>query len=99
MPVTDWHEVFLPNDGEATSVGALVARDDRGVLLAGDSGTGKSTAALCCLEAGWTYLGHDWVGIGRAADGGIIGHSLYSSVALEPAQVARIDELLQAPRP
>jgi len=76
-------------DGEVHAVhGAFVAREGRGVLLVGDSGAGKSTAALCCLEAGLTYLGDDWIGVGRSADGAIVGHSLYSSVSLEPAQVA-----------
>lgn len=69
--------------------GAFVARDGRGALLVGDSGTGKSTAALCCAEAGFTYLADDWVAIGWARDNTVVGHSLYNSIALEPAQVDR----------
>jgi hypothetical protein len=52
---------------------AFVARGDRGVLLAGDSGA--IDRRLCCLKAG-TYLGDDWVGISRTADGGLTGYSL-----------------------
>jgi hypothetical protein len=73
--------------------GAFVARDNRGVLLAGDSGSGKSTAAVSCLDAGFTYLGDDWIGIGRAHDGAPVAHSLYGSASLEPAQISRFPHL------
>jgi hypothetical protein len=89
-------------DGDVHAVhGAFVAREGRGVLLIGDSGAGKSTAALCCLEAGMTYLGDDWIGVGRSGDGAIMAHSLYSSVSLEPAQVAcfpRLQSVAVPPR-
>lgn len=38
---------------------ACVARDGRGILLAGDSCAGKSTLAWACARAGWTYVGDD----------------------------------------
>lgn len=38
---------------------AAVARDDRVVLLAGESGAGKTTLTLALLDAGWTYLSDD----------------------------------------
>jgi hypothetical protein len=71
----------------------LVARNGRGVLIPGSSGSGKSTAALACLGAGYTYLGDDWIAIGRAADGSILGHGLYSSAFLEAAHATRFDLL------
>ena len=38
---------------------AAVARGDDLVLLAGESGAGKTTLSLALLEAGWTYLSDD----------------------------------------
>ena len=39
--------------------GALVVRNGRGVMLAGDSFAGKSTLAYACARAGWTYVTDD----------------------------------------
>jgi hypothetical protein len=39
--------------------GALVGKNDTGVLLTGDTGAGKSTLALACAVAGWDYLSDD----------------------------------------
>jgi hypothetical protein len=39
--------------------GALIARNDRGVLLCGDSFAGKSTLAYAAARAGWTYITDD----------------------------------------
>ena len=39
--------------------GAAVAVDGRGVLIVGGSGRGKSTTALACARAGFSYLGDD----------------------------------------
>ncbi|MGE5645916.1 MAG: HPr kinase/phosphorylase [Acidobacteriota bacterium] len=38
---------------------ACVALDGRGVLLAGDSGAGKSSLAYACARKGWTYVSDD----------------------------------------
>lgn len=38
---------------------ACVARNGAGILLFGDSGTGKSTLAYACARAGWTYIADD----------------------------------------
>ena len=38
---------------------ACVAREGRGILLAGESRAGKSTLAWACARAGWTYLADD----------------------------------------
>jgi hypothetical protein len=43
----------------ATLHGALIARDDCGVVLCGDSFAGKSTLAYACARAGWTYITDD----------------------------------------
>ena len=39
--------------------GALVARNGRGVLLAGCSFAGKSTLSYACARVGWTYISDD----------------------------------------
>ncbi len=39
--------------------GALVARNGKGIMLAGDSFAGKSTLAYACARTGWTYLSDD----------------------------------------
>jgi hypothetical protein len=39
--------------------GALIARNERGILLCGDSFAGKSTLAYACARAGWTFLSDD----------------------------------------
>jgi len=39
--------------------GACVSRGERGVLLCGDSGAGKSSLAFACARAGWTFLADD----------------------------------------
>jgi hypothetical protein len=38
---------------------ACVQFEDRGVLLCGDSGAGKSSLAFACALKGWTYLADD----------------------------------------
>lgn len=43
----------------ATLHAACVARNGRGVLLAGESGAGKSSFAYACGLRGWTYISDD----------------------------------------
>jgi hypothetical protein len=45
--------------GYVTLHAAAVARDDRLLLLAGESGAGKTTLTLALLRDGWTYLSDD----------------------------------------
>ena len=60
----------------------LVARAGTGVLLAGKSGSGKSTSTLVSVMAGLQYLSEDYVGLEAFADGTFVGHSVYGSVFL-----------------
>lgn len=60
----------------------LVADSDRGVLIAGSGGAGKSTLAMVCLHSGFYFLGDDQIGLERTAGGLFVGHSLYNSVRL-----------------
>jgi hypothetical protein len=70
----------------------LVARDGRGVILAGRGGSGKSTAALAAARAGLEFLGEDYVGLELAGEA-VTGHSVYGSVFLDRAAADRFPEL------
>lgn len=72
----------------------LVARGERGLLLAGWSGAGKSTAAVACLQGGLPFLGDDHIGLQVLPDETCLGHSVFSSVRLEVSHVAHFPRLL-----
>ncbi len=74
----------------------LVAQGDRGVLLAGSGGSGKSTSAVTCLLDGFRYLSDDYVGLEARDDGTFVGHSLYSSCHLEPDHLQTFPDLASA---
>lgn len=61
----------------------LVARGGDGVMIGGAGGSGKSTTALLCVQAGFSYLADDYVGLPRPANGGQIAYSFYTSLWLE----------------
>lgn len=52
-------------EGYVTLHAAAVARDDCLVLLAAESGAGKTTLTLALLDAGWTYFTDDLAPIAR----------------------------------
>jgi hypothetical protein len=83
------------NDQQVQVIHAgLVAWNHDGILLAGRSGSGKSTTALACACGGFDFLGEDYIGLQRQQDGSYRGHSLYSSVFLDADQLARFPELV-----
>ena len=67
----------------------LVARDGAGLLLAAESGQGKSTSTLSCLLGGMDFLSDDHVWLERAGPE-FIGHALYASVNVRPDGAALI---------
>lgn len=86
----EWH-----NDQDIQVIHAgLVSRDGQGVLFVARSGSGKSTASLACLCAGFHYLGEDFIGLQRARDGSFVGYSLYNSVFLETGHLERFPEFM-----
>ena len=88
-PLAFWH-----HDRDVPVIHAgLVASAGRGVLLAGRSGSGKSTVALAALCGGLQYLGEDYVGLQDAGDGSFVGHSLYGSAFLNTHHMARFPAL------
>jgi hypothetical protein len=73
--------------------GGFVARRGQGALLLGASGAGKSTSALACLCAGFSYLGDDVVGLQERDDGSFVGHSLFGFGKLERSHAERLPML------
>jgi hypothetical protein len=73
--------------GAQLAHGAVVGRADRGILLAGAGGSGKSTMTLACLEAGLACCGDDyvWIELGDPP----VAYSLYSSIKLERSALER----------
>lgn len=83
------HWWTVPTSLQPAHSGA-VGVQGRGVLVAGNSGAGKSTSTLACLRGGMQYVGDDYVliDVDRPAV-----HSLYSTAKLEPHNTARFPEL------
>jgi hypothetical protein len=65
----------------------------RGVLVAGNSGAGKSTTTLACLEAGFGYAGDDYVIVDVES---LTVYSLYGTAKLEPGNLDRFPALAPA---
>jgi hypothetical protein len=77
------------------SHGAAIGRDGRGLLFAGSGGQGKSTTALACAAAGWSFAGDDFVMLDLQADGSYVAHALYATGRLHPAQAERFPALVE----
>jgi hypothetical protein len=75
--------------------GASVGIDGRGVLLVGGGGSGKSSSALACLQAGWSFVGDDYCLVesvpGRAA------YSVYCTAKLDDTARDRLPSLAARP--
>lgn len=85
-----WH-----NDQSIQVIHAgLVSRAGEGVLFAGKSGSGKTTAALACLCGGFDFLSEDYVGLERLEGGQLAGHSMYCSAFVERSHLALFPDLL-----
>lgn len=71
----------------------LIAHEGAGVLIPGESGSGKSTTSLAGLAQGLEFLGDDFIGIERADTGGFVGHSIYSTACIVKENLDRFPEL------
>jgi hypothetical protein len=71
----------------------LIASRGAGVLLPGESGTGKSTTSLASLAQGLEYLGDDFIGIERQPDLRFAGHSIYNTACITRENLVRFPEL------
>jgi hypothetical protein len=70
--------------------GGAVGQGGAGALIVGNSGAGKSTTTLACLEAGMDYVGDDYLVVDVAST---TAYSLYSTVKLEPDNLDRFPML------
>lgn len=70
---------------------AAVGTDAGFVLLTGKGGSGKTTTALACLDAGLGYAGDDFCLIGTA--GSPVVHSIYSTAKVSPDVIERFPSL------
>ncbi|MFY9856281.1 MAG: aldolase [Terracidiphilus sp.] len=69
-----------------------VALNERGVLLCGDSGAGKSSMSYACARAGWTYVSDDASSlINDSKDRQVIGNC--SQVRFRPSAAELFPEL------
>lgn len=92
-----WHERAAPlrpllhwaltAPGRLLVHGGAVAGERGAVLLAGRSGSGKSTTVLACVAAGWDYLGDDYVVLTSQPEPCV--HALYSTAKLTPDSPVR----------
>jgi hypothetical protein len=71
----------------------LLARGGAGVLIPGESGTGKSTTCVAGFAQGLEYLGDDFVGLEHAADGAFQGHSVFNTACLARKDVHRFPDI------
>lgn len=75
--------------------GGMVGQGGAGVVVAGRSGSGKSTTSLVCLEAGMNYLGDDVLAMSGTKEAGFVGHSVYNSNHILPRDMDRFARLKQ----
>ena len=87
---TLFHWLMEPR-GKQLLHAAVVSTDDGAVLIVGRGGVGKSSTALACLEAGFGYVGDDYVVVGL--DPEPCAFSLYGTAKLEPHQAGRFPGL------
>ena len=81
-PILAW---WAENTGRQLAHAAAVGTPGGAVLLGARGGSGKSTTALACLEAGLLYVGDDYVML-EAGDPPVV-NSLYSTAKLAPSNL------------
>jgi len=102
---THWHERAAPlravlhwalsrPDRVLVHAGA-VGIGGRAVLLTGPGGSGKSTSAIAACQAGYDYLGDDYVLVDLAGPQPV-AHSLYATAKLAPAAASLLPALSYA---
>jgi hypothetical protein len=81
---------FTPQ-GKQLVHGAAVGTSSGGVLLVGRIGSGKSTIALACLNAGFSYVGDDYCLVAHTPQPML--YSLYSSAKIHFTDLERFPRL------
>lgn len=86
--------LWLHDQGLRIAHAGLAAWEGRGLLVPGESGQGKSTLALSCLQDGLDFVSDDHVWLEPAPGaGGFLGHGLYGSTNLTPDNLERFPAL------
>jgi hypothetical protein len=75
---------------------AAVTHGDRGLLLCGPGGAGKSTSSLAASLAGMSFLGDDYTLLAEDA-GGFVAHSIYAAAWLDPDHSRRLPAVAALP--
>lgn len=70
-----------------------IACDGAGLLVPGESGTGKSTTCLASVAQGLRFLGDDFVGLEETSEGAFVGHSLFSTACVARKNLFRFDDI------
>jgi len=73
--------LWLQDNDRFVAHAGLVGVEEKGILLSGHAGQGKSTTTLSCFLHGYRFLGDDFVALSRE-DGAFQGHSVYGSALL-----------------
>jgi hypothetical protein len=85
--------VWYSDQGVQVLHAGLIARGGAGVLIPGESGTGKSTTSLAAIAHGLEFLGDDFVGLEPAGDGSFRGHSLFGTACLTRTGLDRFSDV------
>ncbi len=88
----------LGGEGRHLVHAGAVGDDRGGVLLAGASGSGKTTVALAALVHGFGYLADDYVLLHTDGEGAPTAYSLYTTAKLDKGHLARFGTLAPAVR-
>jgi hypothetical protein len=88
VPILPW---FMREHARHFVHAAAVGRKDGGVLLTGQGGIGKSTAALSCLDSNLFYAGDDLVIVENKPAPYV--YSIYSSAKLSPDMIQKMVHL------
>ncbi len=75
---------------------AAVGLGDRGILLPGRGGSGKSSTALACLEHGLDFLADDYLAL--ALDPAPVAYRLYNTAKIDPAALGLYPSIAAASR-
>ncbi len=83
----------LADQGCVLAHAAAVGGPDGAVLLVGAGGSGKSTSALACIEAGWSYVSDDYCVLDTI--GPPAAHALYRVGKLDDRSAELLPDLLR----
>lgn len=92
-PALPLFHAHLSRSAWAPTHAAAIGQGGRFLLLAGNSGAGKSTASVACAAMGWQYAGDDFVLVHPDE---CRVEPIYASARLRPGAAALLDRFVQA---